>query len=69
MRLDLDSGRVDTVFQTGARIPAMDPALAVSPDGKWLLIGQVDMSFPFGAADDLREVKTFDVRPWTFDES
>ena len=42
MRLDLDSGRVDTVFQTGARIPAMDPAMAVSPDGRWLLLGQVD---------------------------
>ncbi|HLE55744.1 MAG TPA: hypothetical protein VJB15_01540, partial [Rhodothermia bacterium] len=42
MRLDLGSGRVDTVFQTGARIPAMDPAMAVSPDGRWLLLGQVD---------------------------
>jgi Tol biopolymer transport system component len=36
------TGRTDTVFVPPGGIPAMDPALAVTPDGAWLLFGQVD---------------------------
>lgn len=42
LRRDLRTGDVDTVFVAPGRIPAMDAALTVSPDERWLLVGQVD---------------------------
>lgn len=39
---DLASGRTDTLFTPPRRVPGMDPAFAVSPDGDWLLFGQLD---------------------------
>lgn len=40
--LDFATGRTDTLFTPARRVPGMDPAFAVSPDGQWLLFGQVD---------------------------
>ncbi|HMB89696.1 MAG TPA: DPP IV N-terminal domain-containing protein [Rhodothermales bacterium] len=39
---DFATGRTDTLFTPARRVPGMDPAFAVSPDGQWLLFGQVD---------------------------
>jgi len=42
LRYDLQTGAVDTVRQVAGHIPAMDPALDVSPDERWMLLGQID---------------------------
>ena len=42
--LDFATGRTDTLFIPAKGIPRMDPAFAVSPDGRWLLFGQPDQS-------------------------
>lgn len=42
LRYDMRSAEVDTLFEAPEPVPVMDPALDVSPDESWLLIGQVD---------------------------
>ena len=39
-----DTQETVVLFQPTRPIPRKDPALAVSPDGQWLLFGQVDRS-------------------------
>ena len=44
LRRDLATGSEDTVYVAQKPVPAMDPALHVSPDGKMLLLGMRDRS-------------------------
>ncbi|MFQ5570250.1 MAG: DPP IV N-terminal domain-containing protein [Rhodothermales bacterium] len=41
---DFATGTTTTLFTPPRSIPGMDPAFAVSPDGRWILYGQVDRS-------------------------
>jgi hypothetical protein len=42
LRQNLQTGAIDTVYQAKGRVPFMDAALDVSPDEKWMLLGQID---------------------------
>jgi Tol biopolymer transport system component len=41
---DFAARRTDVLYRPPRRVPLLDPSLAVSPDGRWLLFGQVDHS-------------------------